>query len=1089
MSQPTSSRRFSERLREVGRRLERTVRRRLVPYVRNQVHRLRGAERGPPTEAAALPIESSPVPRDRGTILIVSHDAEVGGAQKVARVFAAWLLRATRYDVKFVVMRGGGLLGSFERIAPVFDASGWPPGKVAEQLREFAGEDVRAILVNSVASGGFLRLWTQPTPVVAFIHELRKLLGQYAAEVDLIKRRATLIVAGSAAVATVLRDEHGCDERRLHVLPGFIEDASVDDGVPSVDKTEAKRALGIDPDTLLVTACGVAHWRKSPHTFVEVAQRVVARAGRPVRFLWVGHGPDRADCEALARRLGIDSRVTFTGYQADIEPFLRASDVFLLPSEEDPFPLVCLYAGVALNPVICFADAGGMPEVVARGGGRVVPFGDVAAMADAVLAYLDDDAARLSDARGMRDAVLSRHTVAAAGPCLLHWIREAAGLRPHVSVVVPNFNYARFLPERLESLRRQTYQDFEVLLLDDASTDGSLPLLERWASARDGSRVVANGTNGGSPFPQWLKGLDMARGDLVWIAEADDTCAPELLASLVPSFDDRNVFLAYAKSVPIDSHGAVLGDYERLYLDRIAAGRWSRDYVATDHEEANAGLGIANCIPNASSVVFRRFRPEPEFATALTGMRLCGDWLFYLRAMRGGFVSYHSAPLNMHRRHEATVTHGTEGTDRYFAEFAEVRRFVADTYRLAPDAERRIATFTAEDVNRFGGRVACPRLRLEPAAAPLPSVLYVASDLSPGGGQMFIIRLANAWVERGGRAAIYNAGAFPDHPRVVAKIHSQVAVFSRSLTSVGDVVSRFGIDLVHSAIWWADDCVLAAIDRMSPLPWVITMHGCHETLLDHPETDPAFPRKVAAMLARADVWVHTADKNERLFAVYGSPAGAVRIENGVEVEAGEALTREQVGLSASALVACLASRAIADKGWAEAVAAVRRLRAAGRDVELLLIGEGPAADAVRAAGPEGVRLVGQVSNLQGYLAVADVVLLPSSFVGESLPLVLLEAMALGKPLIATAVGEIPALVGSAPDAAGLLLPLVNGRPDVAGLAAAIEALADPAARRAMGRAARARFERQYRLDAMVDRYESLYRDCLAARPQALPRAA
>jgi len=1035
------------------------------------------------------------VSRDRGTILIVAHDANVGGAQQVARIVGRWLLAATRYDVKFVVMQGGGLIGAYAAIAPVFDMSACAPDQVDERLMDFLGEEPRAILVNSVASGGFLRHWTRPTPVVAYIHELSKLLQAHADTMALIRARAAVIVAGSAAVAATLRDEHGCDEHRLQIVHGFIEDDDAGAEGEPADKRNAKRAIDVDPDEFLVTACGVAHWRKSPRTFVEVAARVLARTRRRVRFIWVGHGPDTAECEALARKLRIADRVTFTGYEPDIQRFLRASDLFLLPSEEDPFPLVCLYAGVAHNPVVCFADAGGTPELLADGGGRVVPFGDVAAMADAVLDYLDDQASIGRDGAALRATVLDRHTVATAGPSLLHCIRTAAGLRPHVTVVVPNYNYERFLPERLATLRRQTYQDFEVVLLDDHSTDDSVRLLESWAASRAGTRVVANTTNSGSPFAQWMKGISLAHGTLTWIAEADDSCAATLLAKLVARMDDRNVFLAYAKSTPIDAGGAVLGDYESLYLDRICPGRWAHDYVASDHEEASAGLGIANCIPNASSVVFRTFTPEPEFAAQLSGMRLCGDWLFYLRAMRGGFVSYCAEPLNLHRRHDGTVTSGTEGTPRYFAEFDIVRQFVARTYRVTDSAAAAIAAFNAAEAGRFGRRRASAQRR--PAEAPTthPAVLFVTSDLSPGGGQMFIIRLANAWAKRGGRAAIFNAGKFPDHPHVVAKISPHVSVFSSPHADVSAVVARCGFDLVHSAIWWADDCVLAAADRFPRLPWVITMHGCHETLLDQPHVDHTFSRKAAAMLQRADVWVHTAAKNLRLFSAHGRPAATVRIDNGVEIEdrprdAGRGpLCRSEVGLSASALVVCLASRAIAEKGWAEAVDAVSRLRTAGRDVELLLIGEGPAADAVRRNRPVGVIQVDHVSNLQDYLSLADVILLPSYFVGESLPLVLLEAMALGKPVIATPVGEIPALVGPASESAGVLVPLVDGRPDAAAIAAAIDSLAGVATRQAMGQAARRRFDHRYTLDAMVDRYAALYRSCLDARRPATRSAA
>ena len=101
---------------------------------------------------------------------------------------------------------------------------------------------------------------------------------------------------------------------------------------------------------------------------------------------------------------------------------------------------------------------------------------------------------------------------------------------PLVSVIVPNYRHAAFLPERLASILGQTVTDLEVILLDDASGDGSAEIL-RACAAQDGrvSHVVVNTTNSGGPFRQWRRGVDLARGTWIWIAESDDGCAPDLL--------------------------------------------------------------------------------------------------------------------------------------------------------------------------------------------------------------------------------------------------------------------------------------------------------------------------------------------------------------------------------------------------------------------------------------------------------------------------------------------------------------------------------------------------------------------------------
>jgi glycosyltransferase involved in cell wall biosynthesis len=257
------------------------------------------------------------------------------------------------------------------------------------------------------------------------------------------------------------------------------------------------------------------------------------------------------------------------------------------------------------------------------------------------------------------------------------------------------------------------------------------------------------------------------------------------------------------------------------------------------------------------------------------------------------------------------------------------------------------------------------------------------------------------------------------------------------------------------------------------------MHGCHETMLDNPQIDLSFPDRFKAMLGRVQAWVPTAEKNKRVFKRHGEPARQTRIVNGIEVKPAAPLSRDKLGLREDALVLCLATRAIEEKGWFAAVEMVKRLNADGLAVDLMLIGEGPAADAVAAEAPPYVRLYGQVANLQDYIVTADVGLLPSFFAGESMPLVLLEMMAQGLPVIATDVGDIPVILGEGPQAGGAIVPLKGKTVDVDGFVAEIRKLATPAARQAAGARAKTCFEKTYTMDGMVGAYRSLYRDALS----------
>lgn len=111
---------------------------------------------------------------------------------------------------------------------------------------------------------------------------------------------------------------------------------------------------------------------------------------------------------------------------------------------------------------------------------------------------------------------------------------------PLVSIIVPNYNHAKFLNQRLDSIFNQTFKDFEVIFLDDKSPDNSVGILNSYQDDRITHRVY-NTTNSGSPFKQWKKGLELAKGDLIWIAESDDFADITFLEKMLPIFTDLSL--------------------------------------------------------------------------------------------------------------------------------------------------------------------------------------------------------------------------------------------------------------------------------------------------------------------------------------------------------------------------------------------------------------------------------------------------------------------------------------------------------------------------------------------------------------------
>jgi glycosyltransferase involved in cell wall biosynthesis len=245
-----------------------------------------------------------------------------------------------------------------------------------------------------------------------------------------------------------------------------------------------------------------------------------------------------------------------------------------------------------------------------------------------------------------------------------------------VSIIVPNYNHARYLPKRIESILRQRYQDFELILLDDCSTDESRSILSRYADDPR-VRVEFNDVNSGSTFKQWNKGVRLGRGEYIWIAESDDYADEKLLEVLVKALDrDDRIAFAYCRSWYVDADGAVNGSGDR-HLDKLDTELWSADFVMDGREHCRKYSLRSPVIGNASGAVFRKSSYE-RVGGADESLRLCGDWKLWAAMALSGRVAYANARLNYFRYHSSTVRTATTLDARDVKEKLSVLRWILD---------------------------------------------------------------------------------------------------------------------------------------------------------------------------------------------------------------------------------------------------------------------------------------------------------------------------------------------------------------------------------------------------------------------------
>ena len=606
---------------------------------------------------------------------------------------------------------------------------------------------------------------------------------------------------------------------------------------------------------------------------------------------------------------------------------------------------------------------------------------------------------------------------------------------PLVSIIVPCYNHAAYLRERLDSVYGQSYQNFEVLLLDDASTDGSQAILREYQERYgDKTSLYFNEKNQGNVFSQWQKGLAAAQGDVVWIAESDDYCDKDFLAKLLPAFRDNSVMLAFCRSEFVQNGNVV--NTSEYYLKDMTAFDWNRSFYVTANCLVEQAFSVLNIIPNVSSVLFRRpLGLSDELRSLWRDMKLCGDWAFYLDIIKGGCVYYSHDTTNYYRVHENSTSLSIQKQTRYYCEHENIARYLERNYRLPdsvhkqhlqllknhyltffPHAEQREVE-TYFDLSRIS----------EEKKLQKPNVLMAIFSMSIGGGEVFPIVLANELKRLGVPVTVLDFQMGEDMPGVHKMLRSDIPYIPQNnIDSLNVLIHQLGTDVIHSHHGTVDEAVSYAMQDMPPtVHHVITLHGMYET------KEPPYQESIIRQVyPTCDCFVYIAEKNLEPFAKLGLRAEDKfrKIGNGLPYAEGHPIPRAELSIPEDAFVLCLVSRAIPEKGWQVAAdAVIEANKRTEREVHLLLVGSGEMYERMKGNAPSYVHLLGFRPNVRDYFATADAGLLPSEFTGESYPLVLIECLYCNRPMIATDVGEVRRQLQTPQgDLAGVLLSLTDG---------------------------------------------------------------
>ncbi|WP_299123544.1 glycosyltransferase family 2 protein [uncultured Winogradskyella sp.] len=260
-----------------------------------------------------------------------------------------------------------------------------------------------------------------------------------------------------------------------------------------------------------------------------------------------------------------------------------------------------------------------------------------------------------------------------------------------VSIIIPNYNHKRFLEQRIISILNQTYQDFEIIILDDASSDGSQELIKEYVNHPKVSHVEFNNNNSGSVFKQWVKGVQFAKGDFVWIAESDDFAENSFLETTVNVLNtNTKLGLVFTDSNKIDEKGMSLGLVSKN--KKILASTANNDVVISKSNFAKYLLTHL-IIVNASSVLFRKKALESINFQLLKEFKNTGDIFTYVGIALNFDLFYFSQPLNNMRLHENNTTKKNKNNGKIYGDKILLLDYYLNEFNKLPRIRQDVFSF------------------------------------------------------------------------------------------------------------------------------------------------------------------------------------------------------------------------------------------------------------------------------------------------------------------------------------------------------------------------------------------------------------
>jgi glycosyltransferase involved in cell wall biosynthesis len=336
----------------------------------------------------------------------------IGGAQEVVRTLAKYLASDRCVPIVCALFDGGPLLDDLVQQGTqveVLYLSRRPilafPWYVADMIRIWRtlsqvmiNHKINVLQANLLGSQDFLivalaRVMGIPLSFLIFHSEiflpswrLRVLIHRLAYHI--VRRWASAYIAVSAETKQAMVRLLGLPETDITVICNGVD---VEQYRQPVDCNRVRHQLGLNSEARLVITVGTLRMAKGHHYLIEAAVEVNNQYPNTY-FLFVGDGELRSELEAQTKAYGLSGRIHFLGNRRDVAELLIASDIFVLPSLWEGLSMALLEAMAAAKPIVATAVSGTSQVMRHNETGILVPPGDAAALAQALVELLSKPA-------------------------------------------------------------------------------------------------------------------------------------------------------------------------------------------------------------------------------------------------------------------------------------------------------------------------------------------------------------------------------------------------------------------------------------------------------------------------------------------------------------------------------------------------------------------------------------------------------------------------------------------------------------------------------------------------------------------------